>query len=80
MADSVAGELQEDLTNLQLLYGLLWSQVTVRLPTVTTMLNSIGEKLKKTRALLSQLPGSQEDEVGSAPFSSISSMQICVDR
>ena len=51
-AEYLGSDLQEDLTNLQLLYGLLWSQLTVRIPTVSTMLNCIGEKLKRTRQLL----------------------------
>ena len=50
----MGSDLQEDLANLQLLYGLLWAQLTVRIPTVTTVLNSIGEKLKRTSHLLAK--------------------------
>ena len=56
-AEYLGSDLQEDLTNLQLLYGLLWAQLTEKLPLVTTLFNGIGERLRRIRPRLAEICG-----------------------
>ena len=63
----LGSDLQEDLANLQLLYGLLWAQLTEKLPLVTTLINCIGERLRRVHPLLVEICG---DDAGTSSSSS----------